>query len=565
MEIIDLILKNRFGEIKKKFNKDDPIWKFKTQETLLHLIMCKKPTTKQILFLLEYIQVDVESGITPLHYAIENNVDFEIIRLLIDMNSDIEKRNGETPLFIALRKQNSDAVNYLIKKGARISAIEGNSVLHYACQYQASTSFIKDLVESRLDINQENHQNSTSFHLALSTENPNIETIKFLISKGADLNKSNSMTPLHFLSTFSDDVEVLKLLLDSGALIDKLDKNNPVDIAFQMGHSKILDFFLGNGKKFSRQLEIFLDFFRNKSDPKTLEVLMDNMFIFNLKIDFSNFIFNFETTETIDLLHFIKPRDDYRFLIAKSLFNYGGEVLLTEDDSELQELRDKNLSIIDDFKTLYKNQEFCDLTIHCIDGKINLHKTIFNARVNDFTKAINFLQDQPLKSTKRIVKFLYTGMIKKETDFSNVKNFYEKIDENYKKRIGKKGLISDISKLYEKKDTSNFIIKVLDQEIHVHREILIARCGLFQGMFLAARDDKSNFVNDYSGKSFQAISLFIKFLYFDVLDDIQNLDLIDELNDAHDYYQLNSNSIFYSELEKIKDKTNYYYYIDSKK
>ncbi|KAJ5074480.1 speckle-type poz protein [Anaeramoeba ignava] len=122
---------------------------------------------------------------------------------------------------------------------------------------------------------------------------------------------------------------------------------------------------------------------------------------------------------------------------------------------------------------------------------------------------------------------------------------------------GRKGIIKDLSKLYEKEETKNFkIICSNEKEIKVHKLILIIRSELFKAMFELNIQDSTNQVHDYSKKRNETIQQFIYFLYHDEfkieINKNKNYEEInEELEDIKDYFQLNPNSIIDLILNKI--------------
>ncbi|KAJ5067489.1 speckle-type poz protein [Anaeramoeba ignava] len=127
--------------------------------------------------------------------------------------------------------------------------------------------------------------------------------------------------------------------------------------------------------------------------------------------------------------------------------------------------------------------------------------------------------------------------------------FFKEIgfDSNWiKSKSKRKGIIKDLSKLYEENDSKKdfTIICEEEKEIKVHKLILFLRSELFKGMFQLNIQDKSNQVHDYSEKSFETLNQFIYFLYHDKIEENKiNLKIIEEFEDIKDYFQLNLNSI----------------------
>ncbi|KAJ5073698.1 hypothetical protein M0811_08535 [Anaeramoeba ignava] len=127
---------------------------------------------------------------------------------------------------------------------------------------------------------------------------------------------------------------------------------------------------------------------------------------------------------------------------------------------------------------------------------------------------------------------------------NRVISFFEEIgfDLNWvNEKKGRKGIIKDLSKLYQENETKDFRIICEEKEIKVHKLILILRSELFKGMFELNIQDQSNQVHDYSGKSFETINQFIYFLYNDEFE--EEIKINKEFYDLKDYFQLNPNSI----------------------
>ncbi|KAJ6246353.1 kelch protein [Anaeramoeba flamelloides] len=118
-------------------------------------------------------------------------------------------------------------------------------------------------------------------------------------------------------------------------------------------------------------------------------------------------------------------------------------------------------------------------------------------------------------------------------------------------------------------EDKDFIILVKDQddedqndgtviEIPVHRIILQARSNLFREMFNTI-NVSSNQVTDYSGKSVDTIEILIGYFYTNSLKITADMDIdmvLDELNDAAEYYQIIPNFAFLKELKKLKRQYN---------
>ncbi|KAJ6250314.1 hypothetical protein M0813_16171 [Anaeramoeba flamelloides] len=108
-----------------------------------------------------------------------------------------------------------------------------------------------------------------------------------------------------------------------------------------------------------------------------------------------------------------------------------------------------------------------------------------------------------------------------------------------------------IMKMDENKDKD-----VNYEEIPVHKFILLARSGLFGAMFDYVNEkDNTNQVQDYTNKSIKSLKILIKYFYTNSIELTTEKDpklIVEELSDAVEYYQLNDQCNFESELNKSK-------------
>ncbi|KAJ3446881.1 polyubiquitin [Anaeramoeba flamelloides] len=132
-------------------------------------------------------------------------------------------------------------------------------------------------------------------------------------------------------------------------------------------------------------------------------------------------------------------------------------------------------------------------------------------------------------------------------------------------------LMEDISNLWKDEDSKDFYIIIDEDEnenendeekelgmtkIPVHKLILQARSQLFQTMFLEINENIKQ-VKDYSGKSPDTLEILFKYFYTNTIKLKADHDpqlILEELEDAKEYYQFNKNSVFDLELKKIQLK-----------
>jgi ankyrin repeat protein len=128
-------------------------------------------------------------------------------------------------IFNAVKNNDLEKVNVLIEKDASLVNIKdetGNTPLHHAAII-GSIETIKLLLSKGADINAQNTELNTPLHEAIQNKKENISAL--LIEKGADLNKTNvhNQTPLHSAAVLNQK-EIGEMLIAKGASIDPLDR-----------------------------------------------------------------------------------------------------------------------------------------------------------------------------------------------------------------------------------------------------------------------------------------------------------------------------------------------------
>ncbi|KAJ3429631.1 regulator of chromosome condensation [Anaeramoeba flamelloides] len=220
--------------------------------------------------------------------------------------------------------------------------------------------------------------------------------------------------------------------------------------------------------------------------------------------------------------------------------------------------------MIEDFINLLKSGEGGDVVFRGLEEtKITAHKLLIECRTNKpIQKVEETLTQFSEESINAFLKWVYSGEY-------NVKLTGEIVTalgiENIDEKSNYTGFKNDLMKLEKNEDSKDFniLVKIQDdedeeedeyEEIPVHKIILLARSGLFREMFKNINEE-TNSVKDYSGKSIEAIESFVKYLYTETIeltaDDDPQL-IVEDLEDAVEYYKLNENVNLSFELKKIK-------------
>jgi len=144
---------------------------------------------------------------------------------------------GETPLYFAAEKGETEMAKLLIAKGADAKALtpNGESVLHAAAMIESS-ALMSALIEAGADVNVANRDGETPLHWAALTGT--FLAVKALADAGADLNVQDPQrgnTPLH-AAVSHDDIVLIHYLLSKNVRTDI--RNNAGMTALEFAKSR---------------------------------------------------------------------------------------------------------------------------------------------------------------------------------------------------------------------------------------------------------------------------------------------------------------------------------------
>lgn len=173
----------------------------------------------------------------------------------------------ETPLAIAIKKNNISIVKFLLNNGAQINLKNSKKSYLVTAIYYNKKEISKYLLTKGADVNQIDYKNKkTALHYAI--EKGNYDLVKALLLKNADINAKdiNGEKPFHYAvkSTF----EICKLLLKHKPKInDKFNSTRfkgliPLHVAVMLGKDKIVDLLIKNKANIKESMLLPTRFFR---------------------------------------------------------------------------------------------------------------------------------------------------------------------------------------------------------------------------------------------------------------------------------------------------------------
>nr|WIK87613.1 ankyrin repeat protein [Oriental turtle dovepox virus] len=235
----------------------------KTSTSAMHYAVIKKhyELLKILIRYDAYADIrDIQQN-TPAHYAAKLPISesckyLELLRLG-GASFNLTNRKGRTPLHIACKYDNTEAVKYLVENGCNTKIVDVMSFtpLNYAVYYERVDT-VKILLESRcVDPSLCDYKDVSPIMQAIRRNNKNI--IKMLLNAGADIKPINECYGLHMLAALHNK-DLLKWLLCtiSGLEVNSVD-NHYVPLASyvaELSDTRIMDILIEKGLDLNKVL-----------------------------------------------------------------------------------------------------------------------------------------------------------------------------------------------------------------------------------------------------------------------------------------------------------------------
>ncbi|KAJ5075946.1 ankyrin repeat-containing protein [Anaeramoeba ignava] len=186
--------------------------------------------------------------------AFQHNSSFELISSLIEsrLKTEIETDSSFGDYLISALKtqQTIEVLNILYsnlkEKPSEISE-QGNSLLHFACYWNADASFIQKLVNDGVEVNKIN-DGFTAFHYSIINKSK-LEIVQFLLDSNVDINLKAGKTPIHLACQNNSSEEIINLLLESGANPTEETGESPISFACKYGNENVVRKLLEKSEK----------------------------------------------------------------------------------------------------------------------------------------------------------------------------------------------------------------------------------------------------------------------------------------------------------------------------
>ena len=174
-------------------------------------------------------QIEDENGGSPLAYAVMYAQEVEVIKLLLEAGADINKKaNNGWDIFMlgVARSQKPEVISYILTRFPKDKETLSKLLL-IAAMNNKNIDIIKLLLDKGAEVNYKNEKGITSIRAALGQQSP--EIIQLLLDHGANVNARdiNGATPLMDAAATCENPKIFEILLNAGADPEMKDyKNN---------------------------------------------------------------------------------------------------------------------------------------------------------------------------------------------------------------------------------------------------------------------------------------------------------------------------------------------------
>ena len=167
-------------------------------------------------------------GETPLHWAARWNTNTEVLRALLQHDSQIHLRDFKNNVALhlaAINNSNPEILQLLLADGGKddpnVRNDEGVTPLHFAAAFNDEINVAKALMEADADVNAKNHSGETPLHWAVRSNSALVSELLNAPATNINVKDDEGATPLHWAARWIEEEDIVELLSQKSAAIDE--------------------------------------------------------------------------------------------------------------------------------------------------------------------------------------------------------------------------------------------------------------------------------------------------------------------------------------------------------
>ncbi|XP_057319236.1 putative ankyrin repeat protein RF_0381 [Microplitis mediator] len=324
--------------------------------------------------------VNLKNGDNILKVAVEKD-NFELVRILVDAGAYV---NYGLPLNQAIKNNNYEIVKYLIANGANV--ISANTFITGARRITPLRKLVRLLFEHKADVNDRPFSPEPAC-LTTAIENDNVEIFQLLLDAGANIHEFHYEKSLIFMAVDKNSYEITKHLINHGADVNTcFDNKTLLYRAVENENERIVELLIANKVDVNKIVE---ETYSLRSFPTALykAVEIGNLNIVKILVNASNI--------DVDLSDYFKDRPlheairNKNYEITKCLLEHGAKIntkdynntldyAINNGNKEIVQLLIDNKVKIDNFwgspcvAAVEKNNfEILEILIHTNEAGVN--------------------------------------------------------------------------------------------------------------------------------------------------------------------------------------------------
>lgn len=220
-------------------------------------------------------------GRTALHVVAANNPNPQVINFFIKKGANINAIDNSNRSVLQAAKENSNpAIATILRKAGATIPFDGN-IINLCVNKDVSVNDLENAIKQGADVNESDNEGWTSLH-ALAQYSRDPKTIVFLIKKGAFVNATtkSGISPLLIAARHNPNPAFVKILIAAKAEKEIMDPDGwtPLMNAIAYNKAEVIITLLQQKVAINNENRLFRIALRNNEDETVIATLLKNGF-----------------------------------------------------------------------------------------------------------------------------------------------------------------------------------------------------------------------------------------------------------------------------------------------